>query len=589
MDEALWCLAVPYHLKHRDMWFVAAPSSTNNGSRCYLSNWSASRGRVSQVEADYRAETFCCRVQRVSPIAGLLAASQQFAADPISNNKHLSLAMPAPNTFPLPGSLIHVSHLPYPPPSPDPGSTLRVLHWNIERCYQLERILAELEKLEPDILCLQEVDIGCKRSGEVDGLEEIAKRLKMDGWGVVEFWEIESPLRPENNQGGGVHLNAILSRFPLLNPRAIEHRHSNVDWDVEGDRFNEPRLGRRYTVAAEVDWCGKRVGLWSAHLEPVNCNISIRLLQLSDLICDSWQRLNAGVIHQLISGDFNTMAHGVARLSPAHYSNRWYTLGYSEPQIWLDYVFSQLPSSFSPENAAKLSLPAARLISPAAMLSRLPEPSKYPSLLPPNDRLNHDPIPYLSNPSHLVPCFPPTTTTIFVPRAYNFFGALDSILVRGLRIVQRRIGNDDYSASDHKWLIVEAVPRDKAVAESWEEVPGHPGFRVAVDATGMPIVHGYECPRDPLLRPIVPAFPLSEGASWLSRVARDALVCATPWNSVWWRELQRERWCYYELSGGKVRFELPQFGLFGGMGAVALLVGMTVAVAGTHIRAPRLG
>ena len=34
-------------------------------------------------------------------------------------------------------------------------------------------------------------------------------------------------------------------------------------------------------------------------------------------------------------------------------------------------------------------------------------------------------------------------------------GKLDWVLLRGCRAVSRRMGNDDYSASDHKWLQVE--------------------------------------------------------------------------------------------------------------------------------------
>jgi hypothetical protein len=34
-------------------------------------------------------------------------------------------------------------------------------------------------------------------------------------------------------------------------------------------------------------------------------------------------------------------------------------------------------------------------------------------------------------------------------------GKLDWCLLRGMRVLQQQMGNDDYAASDHKWLLVE--------------------------------------------------------------------------------------------------------------------------------------
>jgi hypothetical protein len=34
-------------------------------------------------------------------------------------------------------------------------------------------------------------------------------------------------------------------------------------------------------------------------------------------------------------------------------------------------------------------------------------------------------------------------------------GKLDWALLRGMHVVAKSMGNDDYSASDHKWLLVE--------------------------------------------------------------------------------------------------------------------------------------
>jgi hypothetical protein len=41
---------------------------------------------------------------------------------------------------------------------------------------------------------------------------------------LCEFEELRSPLRDAASQGGGVHGNAILSRFDMSDARVIQHR-----------------------------------------------------------------------------------------------------------------------------------------------------------------------------------------------------------------------------------------------------------------------------------------------------------------------------------------------------------------------------
>ena len=42
------------------------------------------------------------------------------------------------------------------------------VQWNIERGYQLAGIIEELRSIDADIISLQEVDVGCERSGGAD-------------------------------------------------------------------------------------------------------------------------------------------------------------------------------------------------------------------------------------------------------------------------------------------------------------------------------------------------------------------------------------------------------------------------------------
>lgn len=111
-------------------------------------------------------------------------------------------------------------------PSNDPPSAaatsqprpLRLVSFNVERGYELARVVSLLKSLDPDIVALQECDWGCERSGSVDVSREIAKALKFAGAFVAEFEEIDSPARSERDAGGGLHGNAVLCRWGFAKP-----------------------------------------------------------------------------------------------------------------------------------------------------------------------------------------------------------------------------------------------------------------------------------------------------------------------------------------------------------------------------------
>lgn len=105
--------------------------------------------------------------------------------------------------------------------------------------------MATLTELNADILCIQEIDIGCHRSGhDRDHFLEICKSQGLYGGFVPEFWELEHPGRKDRDQGGGVHGNAILSRWPVNGFRVLDHVHHAYEWERDGLKLNEPRLGR---------------------------------------------------------------------------------------------------------------------------------------------------------------------------------------------------------------------------------------------------------------------------------------------------------------------------------------------------------
>jgi hypothetical protein len=119
------------------------------------------------------------------------------------------------------------------------------------------------------------VDVGCDRSGGADTGAAIAAALGLSYAFVCEFEELRSPLRGARAQGGGVHGNAILSRFDISNARALPHSHHPVDWDAGGGGHalaaREPRRGRRAALAATVAAPGGPLLVYSVHLEVRAC------------------------------------------------------------------------------------------------------------------------------------------------------------------------------------------------------------------------------------------------------------------------------------------------------------------------------
>jgi endonuclease/exonuclease/phosphatase family metal-dependent hydrolase len=191
----------------------------------------------------------------------------------------------------------------------DPGTALRrmprIVTYNVHRCVgndrQLDvaRVADVLASLEPDIVALQELDVGRARTNNVDQANEIAERLDM----ACHF---HAAMRVEKELYG----DAILSAYP---EKLIQ----------VGPLPGHPRLALlepRGALWLEVDIDGAPVQVINTHLGLVPRE---QQTQASFLAGPSWLEHPRCTGPTILLGDFNATATSVvyrtltARLEPA--------------------------------------------------------------------------------------------------------------------------------------------------------------------------------------------------------------------------------------------------------------------------------
>lgn len=93
----------------------------------------------------------------------------------------------------------------------EPKSTVRVLCYNIhygqgnDGVYDLERLAEVIKRHQPDVVALQEVDVGVQRSGRIHQAQLLSELTEM----AVRFG-------PTQHYQGGLYGNAVLSRLPIV-------------------------------------------------------------------------------------------------------------------------------------------------------------------------------------------------------------------------------------------------------------------------------------------------------------------------------------------------------------------------------------
>lgn len=196
---------------------------------------------------------------------------------------------------------------------------------------------------------------------------------------------------------------------------SILHKHEAYLWEAQGHLKNEPRRGKRVFIAATLLTPFGNIRVYSVHLECFT-GIEGRVKQFGDVLMDTDKYMEVSidinntikVDNFIICGDFNTLSHGIARLSP-YYSNdywRFLSIGLSEAQWWQKNIFSTSKSNYY------------------------------------SGRNFYDPY---------------DKTNDITLKAYRgwYTAKLDWILLKGLGVVSKDIGNLDFSASDHAYLFID--------------------------------------------------------------------------------------------------------------------------------------
>jgi endonuclease/exonuclease/phosphatase family metal-dependent hydrolase len=131
---------------------------------------------------------------------------------------------------------------------------LRVLSYNIHKCiggvdrrYEPSRIVEVIRKLDADVVMLQEVDAGVKRSNGDRQVELLGDQVGLR----YHTWFPNVDVR-----GGGQYGNAILSRYPLI-------ESTNIDVTL---RFKKRRSVLHGVLRVRHDEVDRTVHVFNMHL-----------------------------------------------------------------------------------------------------------------------------------------------------------------------------------------------------------------------------------------------------------------------------------------------------------------------------------
>jgi len=181
----------------------------------------------------------------------------------------------------------------------------RVVTWNIERGLQFAGILEFLRTAGADLMLLQEVDEGVRRTQYRSVASELARELGLKCVFAREFQEL----------GAGAlstpayHGLATLSPWPLGRGRIIRFQRQSGFWKprwyLPRIELFQRRLGGRIALVTDALICGQRLRVYNLHLESKGKE-DLRLQQLREVLEDARETPESTRV--ILAGDLNLVA-----------------------------------------------------------------------------------------------------------------------------------------------------------------------------------------------------------------------------------------------------------------------------------------
>ena len=318
------------------------------------------------------------------------------------------------------------------PIDPNLGPFLRVAQWNIEKSMKMQEaiwaftdakafaklidterfeegspeyleILEQRKLLEDaDIIVLQEMDIGMKRSEYRNAVKDLAEALNMNyvygteqleidpvNLGIekfvdeqgVENKELQELFRVDPARYKGMFGSAILSRYPILSVKFFQLRNQAYDWynkeneslsALEKARrkgakavfleklFREMKIGGRVFFQADLyvpELPEKRLSVIDVHLE-IKCQPKGREIQMAEILSNIIDIKNPVIL----AGDFNSAPGDLSPTSVRREIRRTAT----DPTFWFD-------------RAVQFLTPTGILLAPTRLLASSTENFQNPT------------------------------------------------------------------------------------------------------------------------------------------------------------------------------------------------------------------
>lgn len=217
----------------------------------------------------------------------------------------------------------------------DEKQTLRVLCYNIhygqgnDGVYDLPRLAEVINRSKPDLVALQEVDVGVKRSGRIHQARKLGELTGM----AVRYG-------PTQHYQGGLYGNAVLTRLPILDV----HIQPLPYTEATAEKTTYPRGA----IAAKVKSpAGRTITFISTHFQH---NVEDDRIQEAKAINFHFADTEASAGHSLLlAGDMNATPESepirilLERWTNAIDSAATPSAPSKEPKSRIDYVFHRGP------------------------------------------------------------------------------------------------------------------------------------------------------------------------------------------------------------------------------------------------------